>query len=170
MPIDDPIAEARRQWVAHGWEAAAEGMAMVTSLTRVHQLQMERIDTVLRPFDLTFARFEILRVLAFTRHGALPMSKLGSRLQVHAASITSAVGRLEDQGYVERTPSPDDKRVVLATLTRSGRRVIEKATAEINAEVFAQPGLNERDTASLIRLLTRYRAAAGDLTGPRSGQ
>jgi len=34
----DPIEEAHRQWVAHGWGAAADGMAMVTSLTRVQQL------------------------------------------------------------------------------------------------------------------------------------
>src|SRR5215468_8875082 len=55
----DPIAEAHRQWVRHGWPAAADGMAMVTSVVRVHQLLMERIDAVLRPLDLTFDRYEV---------------------------------------------------------------------------------------------------------------
>ena len=44
----DPISEAHRQWVAHGWPGAADGMAMVTSVVRAHQLLMERIDAVLR--------------------------------------------------------------------------------------------------------------------------
>lgn len=168
MPIDDPIAEARRQWVAHGWAPAAEGMAMVTSISRVNQLLMERIDGVLRPFDLTFARFELLRVLAFTKHGALPMARLGERLQVHAASITSAVSRLEEQGLVERTRSAADKRVVLATLTDEGRRVIDEATQWINDEIFEKPCLSERDAASLVRLLTAYRAASGDVPARRA--
>ena len=56
----DPIEEARRQWVAHGWSEAADGMAAVTSIVRAQQIVLQRIDTVLRPLDLTFARYEIL--------------------------------------------------------------------------------------------------------------
>lgn len=162
-PQQDPIAEARRQWVAHGWESAADGMAMVTSVVRVHQLLMERIDAVVRPHGLTFARFEILRVLDFSSRGALPMSKLGSVLQVHATSITSAVGRLQEQGYVERSPSDRDKRVVLATITPSGRAIVEEVTKRLNSEVFEAPGLPDAEVGELVGLLTRYRAAAGDV-------
>lgn len=53
----DPIREACRQWVDHGGEESAAGMAMVTSLARVHQILMDRIEDALRPHDLTFARF-----------------------------------------------------------------------------------------------------------------
>ena len=170
MPQVDPIAEARRQWIAHGWEPAADGMAMVTSIARVHQLLMERIDAVLRPYQLTFARFEILRLLDFTSRGALPMSKLGSLLQVHATSITSAVARLQEQGYVDRAPSEKDKRVVLATITPAGRALVAEATERLNAEVFEQPGLEGADLERLVGLLTRQRAAEGDLAGePVSG-
>ena len=56
----DPIVEAHRQWVAHGWPEAADGMAMVTSVVRAQQLLLERIDAVLRPRELTFARYEVL--------------------------------------------------------------------------------------------------------------
>ena len=98
----DPIGEAHRQWVAHGWADAADGMAMVTSVVRAQQLLMERIDAVLRPRDLTFARYEVLRLLSFAREQAMAMSRLGSLLQVHPTSVTSAVDRLVAQGYVER--------------------------------------------------------------------
>ena len=85
----DPIEEARRQWVAHGWASAADGMAAVTSIVRAQQIVLQRIDTVLRPLDLTFARYEILTLLSFTKHGSLPMTRMGALLQVHPTSVTT---------------------------------------------------------------------------------
>lgn len=161
MPLD-PIREARRQWLAHGWDDAADGMAMVTSLVRVHQLLQARIDAVLRPLELTFARYEVLRLLAFSARGKMPMARVGSLLQVHPASVTSAVGRLEAQGYVARTRGETDRRVVLAAITPTGRAIVERATDGLNDAVFADPGLPDDDVAALTRLLDRFRAAAGD--------
>ena len=43
----DPIAEARQNWREHGWTEAADAMAAITSITRVHQLLMARIDATL---------------------------------------------------------------------------------------------------------------------------
>lgn len=162
----DPIAEARRQWLAHGWDEAADGMAMVTSVVRVQQLLMERIDAVLRPQGLTFARYEVLRLLAFTRDGAMPMTRLGSLLQVHPTSVTSAVDRLEAQGFARRVRSETDKRVVRASITEEGRAVVEAATIGLNA-VFEDPGLAPAETVELTRRLTELRASLGD--GPPAG-
>ncbi|HEY0889078.1 MAG TPA: MarR family transcriptional regulator [Nocardioides sp.] len=162
MPQLDPIREARRQWDAHGWTDAAPGMAMVTSVARVHQLLMERIDAVLRPHELTFARYEVLRLLSFTRAGALPMTRLGSLLQVHPTSVTSAVDRLEKQGFVRRERGETDRRVVLAAITDAGREVVEAATDGLNDEVFAKPGASPADVVALTDLLGAVRAALGD--------
>lgn len=158
----DPVWEAHHQWVRHGWSEAADGMAMVTSLVRVNQLLMERIDAVLRPFELTFARYEVLRLLAFTSAGHLPMARLGSLLQVHPTSVTSAVERLVRQGHVERLRSAEDGRVVLASLTEAGRAVVEEATVALNAEVFAGPGVSPEQVIQLTDLLGALRAQAGD--------
>jgi len=153
----DPIAEARRQWVEHGWERAAPGMAAVTSIMRAQQVLLARVDEKLQPFDLSFARFELLRLLAFTRHGELPLGKLGVRLQVHPTSITSAVDRLEAQGFVERQRHPTDGRTTLAVITPAGRRTVERATEVLNDEVFAEVGLSEREVAQIYRLLEKVR-------------
>lgn len=160
--MSDPIIEARRQWIAHGWADAADGMALVTSVVRVHQLLMERIDAVLRPLAVTFARYEVLRLLAFTREGALPMTKLGSLLQVHPTSVTSAVDRLEKQGYVTRSRGESDRRVVLAAITAEGRTVVERATEGLNREIFARPGIEAGEVLDLTALLRALRAASGD--------
>lgn len=158
----DPIHEARAQWVRHGWTAAADGMALVTSLTRVQQLFQERIDATLKPFGLSFARFEVMRLISFAREGSMTMSRLGSLLQVHATSVTSAVDRLVQQGYVERTRSSLDKRVIHASLTDEGSRIVEEATAALNSVVFEQPWLPAESTAALVDVLTTVRANLGD--------
>jgi DNA-binding MarR family transcriptional regulator len=159
----DPIREAHRQWVAHGWAEAADGMAMVTSLTRVQQLLLERIDAVLRPLDLTFARYEVLMLLSFSRSGSLPMARVGSLLQIHPTSATSAVARLEAQGWVARTRSETDRRVVLASVTDAGRAVAAAATDGLNDDVFSSPGLPPDQVGRLTALLEEYRRGAGDL-------
>ena len=165
----DPIAEAHRQWVAHGWGGpqgrVADGMAAITSLTRVQAIYQQRIDELLRPMGLTFARYEILMLLSFSRAGALPLAAIGRRLQVHPTSVTSAVDRLERQGFVEREDHPTDRRAKLATLTEDGRAVAKAATAVLNDEVFAVPGLDPADTRALIALLTKVRDASGDMVG-----
>ncbi len=154
------------QWVRHGWDEAADGMAMVTSVVRAHQLLMERIDGALRPLGLTFARYEVLRLLSFVREGAMPMTRLGSLLQVHPTSVTSAVDRLVKQGYAERLRHPDDGRVVLASLTDEGRAVVEGATVALNSEVFEKPGLSPERVKQLTGLLAELRAGAGDHVAP----
>ncbi len=158
----DPVAEARRQWEDHGWGEAAPGMAVVTSVMRVHQVFLARIEELLRPYDLTFARYEVLVLLLFSRRGALPLGTVGSRLQVHPASVTNAVGRLEGQGLVRRSPHPSDGRAVLASLTPAGRRLAERATAELNASVFCDLGLSADECADVFRLLRKVRQGAGD--------
>ena len=70
-------------------------------------------------------------LLAFSREGRLPMSKIGERLMVHPTSATNIVQRLEAQGFVERSPNPADGRGTLAAITPSGREVMEAATSDL---------------------------------------
>ena len=157
----DPIAEARRQWEHHGWADAAGGMSVVTTLVRANQIVTAMVEASLAPSGLSFARFEILRLLGFSRAGELPMGKIGARLQVHPASVTSAVKRLERDGLVGRRVGVTDSRVVLASITTQGLDVVGRATDAINA-VFRR--LDEEGIAieDLTRLLNRIRWLAGD--------
>lgn len=157
----DPIARARANWRDHGWDEA-DVMAAVTSITRVHQVLMQRIEAVLRPFDLTFARYEVLVLLTFARAGELPLGKVGERLQVSPASVTNAIDRLERSGYVRRSPHPTDGRTTLARLTVRGARVVEEATDALTAARFGADGLTDADAEAVFGLLAPFRARAGD--------
>lgn len=158
---DDPIALAAEHWRSHGWADAADGMALVTSIMRVQQLLLGRIEAVLRPSGLTFARYEVLRLLGFTRTGTLPIGKIGERLQVHASSVTNAVSRLEADGLVARSPNPDDGRGVLVTLTDDGRQLVEACTPELN-DVFAALPMPASGQRQVFAALAAVRAAFDD--------
>lgn len=158
----DPIAEAARQWRAHGWDEAADGMAAVTSLVRAHQILMSRVEEVLRPFGVTFARYELITLLHFSKSGSLPLSRIGTLLQVHPTSVTNAVDRCEAAGLVRRAPHPTDRRATLAEITQEGRELVVKATEALNRDVFADLRLARDDVRSLVDVLGRLRAAHGD--------
>jgi DNA-binding MarR family transcriptional regulator len=161
----DPIAEAHRQWQEHGWADAADGMAAVTAIMRTQQILIARIESALKPFDLSFARFELLRLLSFTRHGSLPMAFASARLQVHPTSVTNAVDRLEAAEFVKRMPHPTDGRATLIEITDSGRQRVDAATAELNARIFRNTGFDTREVEQLNALLTGFRRDAGDFEG-----
>ena len=166
LPVD-PLAEAKRQWLAHGWTEAADGMSLVTSVMRAQQLLLARVDTALRPFALSFARFEVLRLLAFSRTGLLPLSSVVARLQVHATSVSSTADRLVRDGLIVRHRDPHDGRAALLEVTDAGRALVERATTALNDEVFADPGISTQDTADLVAIVARMRKAAGDFADPK---
>jgi DNA-binding MarR family transcriptional regulator len=158
----DPIAEAQRQWSAHGWTPEASAMATVTSIMRLQQIFLARADEQLRPLGLSFARYEVVMLLSFSTTGSLPLGKIGERLQVNASSVTNAVDRLEAQGLVTRRPNPDDGRGTLAAITAKGRRVADRATVAMNAHLFSDLGLEEPALGNLFQALVHLRRAAGD--------
>jgi DNA-binding MarR family transcriptional regulator len=140
-------------------------MASATSIMRVQQLLLGDFDATLDRHGLTFARYEALVLLAFSRRGCLPMSKIGQRLMVHPTSVTNIINRLVGQGLVQRTPNPADGRGTLATITPLGGEVMEAATKDIVASGFSLSALTPDEHEQLFVLLRKVRVAAGDFAG-----
>ncbi|TNM50178.1 MarR family transcriptional regulator, partial [Nocardioides albidus] len=122
-------------------------MRLATSVMRVQQLMLSALDAALKPFGLTFSRYEVLVLLLFSRNGSLPLSRIGERLMVHPTSVTSAIDRLEAQGYVVRVPDEADRRRTLARLTPEGRTTVRRATKAVSAIDFAVTGLTGEEQA-----------------------
>lgn len=158
----DLLREARRQWENHWGEEPAPAMAAVTTLMRAQQIVMSRLNELLSPYELTFARYEVLMLLYFTREGALPLGKIGQRLQVHPTSVTSLIDRLERDGYVERVPHPSDRRTTLARLTVAGRNIAGQATKILNEDKFGMGSMSTESHEQLVLLLDRIRETGGD--------
>jgi DNA-binding MarR family transcriptional regulator len=158
----DPIAEARRHWEARWPADPSRAMAAITSIMRSQQLLLARFDELLKPFSLTFPRYEALMLLSFTTAGELPIGKMGERLQVHRSSVTNVVEKLVDSGLAERVPHPTDGRATLVRITDAGRRTAEAATSVLNEDLFGLAGLRADEQEDLIRVLRTLRADVGD--------
>src|SRR3712207_8387141 len=122
-------------------------MRAATSVFRVQQILLARFDEALRPHALTFARYEVLVLLTFSRSGELPLKVIGSRLMVHPTSVTNAIDRLDADGYVTRRPNPDDGRGVLAGINDPHRHVAEAATEGVTEVHFRLADLPAGGTA-----------------------
>jgi DNA-binding MarR family transcriptional regulator len=161
----DPIDRAgqlwQRKWPNEEPEVYA-AMRAVTSIMRAQQILIAQLDALLRPYGITFSRLETLVLLVHSRAGALPLSRIGERLQVHATSVTNVIDRLEAAGLVRREPNPADGRGTLAVITDEGRRVAEKATADLNSARFGLAGLGIADLHRTFDILRTLRQQAGD--------
>jgi DNA-binding MarR family transcriptional regulator len=158
----DPIEEAGRQWRKRWGPSATVPMMAVTSVMRVQQIWLARLNETLAPFELTFARYEALMLLYLSRAGSLPMGKIGARLQVHPTSVTNLIDGLEKLNYAVRTPHPEDRRTTLAAITARGREVASAATEALNESRFGTEPLRPGELRSLTDVLTRARREAGD--------
>jgi DNA-binding MarR family transcriptional regulator len=160
----DPIERAAQIWARRF--GPSPSMAAVTSIMRAQQILLGTLDALLRPYDLTFARYEALVLLSFSRAGALPLRVIGERLMVHPTSVTNIVDRLSRQGFVELRPNPADGRGKLAEITPVGRSVAEKATHDLMAAEFGLSGYSPDELSEMFTLLRGLRLAAGDFTDP----
>jgi len=158
----DPIDEARRQWTAHWGDEATPAMGAVTSVMRVQQILLGRLNELLEPFGLTFARYEALMILFYSRRGSLPLGKMGERLQVHRTSITNLVDRLESDGLVVRIAHETDRRTTLAAITPEGRKVARRATKVLNAARFGTSPMGDAELVKVFDVLRELRVGAGD--------
>ena len=164
-PLDlpfDPIARAAQTWERRFGDSKA--MAAVTTIMRVQQILLAELDGLLRPHGLTFARYEALVLLSFSREGALPMSLIGQRLMVHPTSVTNTIDRLEKHDLVVRRPNPRDGRGTLAEITPAGRELMQLATADLMKAEFGMPGYEAAQLEELFGILRGLRVAAGDFT------
>jgi DNA-binding MarR family transcriptional regulator len=156
----DLIEEAGRQWRRHWGPSHGTAMMAVTSIMRAQQILLARLNEALDPFGLTFARYEALMLLYYSRAGTLPLGKIGGRLQVHPTSVTNLIDGLERAGYVARTPHPTDRRATLGCITERGRETAVAATEALHEIRFGTHPLRKRELEALKDLLRPFRLEA----------
>lgn len=140
-------------------------MAAATSIIRAQQLVSTAVDRALRPLGLTFARYEVLMLLGFSRTGALPTTKMADRLMVHPTGVTKLIDKLEQRELVRREPNPNDRRGTLVRITPAGRRLSAKATKAVEKVRFGID-LDDASLEEIQRSLTAFRHASGDYLHP----
>ena len=166
----DVVEASRRVWLERWEPEAASGMATFTAILRSYQLLVDQVNEVMRTYDLTFARYEILAWLAIDADTSLSLSWISKTLRIPPATVTNLIDRLEADKLVRRVAHPSDARTTLAVITARGRKLAINATRDLNAQVYGRIGLTEKKRGQLIELLTELRANGDEFDVERSDE
>ena len=116
---------------------------------------------LLEPLRLTHPQYLVM--LALWQHGDLSLTEVASLVHLDPATVTPLVRRLETLGYVHKTRSERDARVVTISLTDVGQSL--RTVAEgIPAQVVARTGMSAAELAE-VRTAVSKVVAAGHRTG-----
>lgn len=136
----------------------AHQRAMLNILFTASQLDCQ-MNRLMRPYGLTGPQYNILRILNGSDPKALSVLDIQSRMLDRSSNVSRLVEKLRESGFVERTASREDRRMVEINITDEGKKLLE----DIRNEVFAAPGtflgsqLCEGELNQLADLLDRFR-------------
>src|SRR4051794_11567261 len=109
--------------------------------------------------DLSWVQFQILARLGDAPEGRLRMTDLADGVVYSRSGLTYQAGLLDRRGLITRSPSRDDERSVIVSLTEAGRdlvaRVMPGHVDSVRRLLF--DGLADGDVAALGDVLTRVR-------------
>lgn len=113
-----------------------------------------------KPFGISGAQYNVLRILRGAGEAGLCRNEVGERLVTKVPDVTRLIDRLEDRGLVERTREGADRRFVTTRITAAGRELlaeIEAPLIELEKRVFGH--MSDEQLRSLIDLLALTRKA-----------
>lgn len=130
---------------------------LVNELGRLYSQQFDR--EARERLGLSQAQCRLLFMLAtHDEDEPLSQAELAEKVGVSAMAVTTMCDRLAAGGWIERRPSPHDRRVNRLHIQPKARKALERAMAigdELSDRVFA--GFSAAERKQLIALLGRAR-------------
>ncbi|SIT42068.1 Transcriptional regulator, MarR family [Paraburkholderia ribeironis] len=126
-------------------------------LTKARNVLVERMDRAVKPLGLTAQQIGVILMLS-SRRASTPF-ELSRAMSYDSGSMTRLLDRLEKKGFVVRTRSDTDRRMVKLELTPQGhdaaRQIPSLGAAVLNEQLR---GFSAAEHATLIALLDRFIA------------
>lgn len=128
------------------------------NVQRTADVLMQAVTATLKPYSLSPAQYNVLRILRGASPDGLPCGEVAVRMINRDPDITRLLDRLEKRGFVGRSREQKDRRVITARITKEGQRVLAELDRPMLATHQRLLGhLGERKSKSLIRLLEEAR-------------
>lgn len=139
--------------------AEISGVHLWLVMMKAHRSLARYAEQSIARSDLGLSDFAVLEVLL--HKGPQKVSELGRRVGLTSGSITSAINRLEEAGWVSRSSVGEDRRSRLVELSARGEKLIRKVFAH-HEEVMetAASGLSRAERNALVPLLKKLGMAA----------
>jgi DNA-binding MarR family transcriptional regulator len=130
-------------------------------IVQVHDRITHRVDSALhRQHELSLTGFEALRWIAETPGERASMGEVADALGLSRAAVTSTINRLVTEGLVVRERAQEDRRLLHARLTPTGRQRFRAAARTHDDLVAHLLTLLGEDAAVVTDALARVAAAA----------
>jgi MarR family 2-MHQ and catechol resistance regulon transcriptional repressor len=128
-------------------------------LGKAYRALREHAERSLEGIDMCLSDFAILELLL--NRGPQPVNTLGHRINLTSGSVTTAVDRLEERGFVVRSADPSDRRTRLVSLTSEGAECISEVFGRHGRAMDrAAEGLTESERTTLITLVKKLGRSA----------
>jgi DNA-binding MarR family transcriptional regulator len=125
------------------------------NILRAADLILQDSAATLKPFDLTVAQFNVLRILRGAPEG-LPSGQIGQRMINRDPDITRLLDRMELRQLIFRERSDHDRRVVTARITQNGLDLLKRADPTIADSHHRQfAGFTEKQLRHIIQLMAQ---------------
>jgi DNA-binding MarR family transcriptional regulator len=130
-------------------------------LSKARTALLDRMDRAVKPLGLTAQQISVILLLSSGRAGT-PL-ELSRALSYDSGSMTRMLDRLEKKGFVARSRSDADRRMVRLELTPQGRDAASRLPA-LSAAVLDEQlrGFSDGDIAAFVALLGRFIANGAD--------
>jgi MarR family transcriptional regulator, organic hydroperoxide resistance regulator len=129
------------------------------SLVRTAELLSQRAGDLLKPFDISPAQYNVLRILRGAKE-ALACGQIAERMVSRDPDITRLLDRMEGRGLVSRARDEQDRRVVKTQINATGLRLLEEIAPLITAHHRRQfAGFGEKKLRQLVEWMEQLRAS-----------
>jgi len=130
-------------------------------LSRAYRTVMDRAVKDMRKHGLSANEFMVLELLY--HKGRVPLQQIGENILLTSGGITYTVDKLEGKGLVRRVPCTEDRRVIFAAITETGRKIMEQLLpSHAEAICSIMRGLSPEEKETAIRLVQKLGLAAGE--------
>ena len=137
--------------------SAVSPHSVASQIGDLSRLMRRSFDRYIRSTGLTYPQWRVIGVLSNAQ--GIRQAALAQRLDMQPISMARLVDRLEEAGWIERRPDPDDRRAVRLFLTRKTQPVLEEIRSvrgDFEEDVLA--GITKAERKQLLQLLARVRS------------
>jgi DNA-binding MarR family transcriptional regulator len=132
------------------------------NLLRTTQILADGFERMFKPFNLSSTQYNVLRILRGIDQ-PMPCGQIGDRMVTRDPDVTRLLDRLEKRGLIKRERASSDRRVVLASITPAGLKLLkqlDKPVLSLHAGQLSHLGKDR--LKSLIELLEAARDHQGE--------
>lgn len=112
-----------------------------------------RVEQVCQGYDLHFSHHNVLRILRGVHPGGHPRCEIVERMLDPSPDVTRLIDKLVERGLVQRSKSPEDRRVTIHTITDEGLGLLDEMDPEVQAvQQWFDERVSDRDLQHLSRI------------------